>query len=265
MATIEENRIAWDCWEKTGDEWSKAWGGTESEWYFTIFPRIHSFVPAETILEIAPGHGRWTRFLKNLCKNLILVDLSKECIRACKDEFKAHSHITYHVNDGISLDMIRAESIDFVFSFDSLVHAEEDVIQAYLDQLGKKLKQNGVGFIHHSNLGAYKIYFSILRKIPEGIIKRVFRKIGIIESSDHWRARSMTVRKFAGYAEKAGLRIISQEMITWGTKNKLIDCISVFTRKDSNRICRDEVMRNVNFMKEARQISCLSRLYSSKG
>jgi cyclopropane fatty-acyl-phospholipid synthase-like methyltransferase len=39
---------------------------------------------------------------------------------------------------------------DFVFSFDSLVHVESDVIENYLTQLAKKLKPNGIGFIHHS-------------------------------------------------------------------------------------------------------------------
>jgi len=42
-----------------------------------------------------------------------------------------------------------------VFSLDSLDHAEGDVMEAYLGQLAHKLTPNGVGFIHHSNLGMY--------------------------------------------------------------------------------------------------------------
>ncbi|MBR8827309.1 MAG: hypothetical protein DSM107014_05285 [Gomphosphaeria aponina SAG 52.96 = DSM 107014] len=49
--------------------------------------------------------------------------------------------------------MIPDDSIDLVFSNDSLVHAEADVIESYLAQLSLKLKVNGVGFIQHSNLG----------------------------------------------------------------------------------------------------------------
>jgi hypothetical protein len=62
--------------------------------------------------------------------------------------------------------MVPDDSIDFVFSFDSLVHAEADVMQAYLNQLVRKLKLNGVGFIHHSNIGEYQRVFSISQEHP---------------------------------------------------------------------------------------------------
>ena len=53
MAEVEENMRLWDRvydWKQAGDEWSVAWGGTDMEWFFTVFPRIHSFVPTATIL-----------------------------------------------------------------------------------------------------------------------------------------------------------------------------------------------------------------------
>ena len=33
----------------------------------TIFPRIRECLPVGTILEIAPGFGRWTHYLKDYC------------------------------------------------------------------------------------------------------------------------------------------------------------------------------------------------------
>jgi len=83
--------------------------------------------------------------------------------------------------------MIQDKSIDFVFSFDSLVHAEAKVIEAYLNQLAMKLSQNGIGFIHHSNLGKYQQAFSLIDKIPsefrELVINRIFWSllIGVLE------------------------------------------------------------------------------------
>ena len=152
MPSVEENLRVWDQsydWTQEGNEWSAAWGGPEAEWFGTIFPRIHGFLPNGTILEIAPGFGRWTHYLKDYCDKLILVDLSEKCIEACRRRFSSSSHITYHVNDGRSLEMIADKSVDFVFSFDSLVHAEADVLEAYLIQLGRKLKLKGTGFVHH--------------------------------------------------------------------------------------------------------------------
>jgi hypothetical protein len=79
MPTIEENRSLFDGtydWPQAGEEWSTDWGGAEIQWYGSILPRISAFVPADTILEIAPGYGRWTAFLAKLCKGLIIVDLA---------------------------------------------------------------------------------------------------------------------------------------------------------------------------------------------
>jgi SAM-dependent methyltransferase len=254
-------------------------------WYGSILPRIHNFVPANTILEIGPGFGRWSQFLANHCEKLILVDLSSKCIDACKKRFAGNPRINYYVNDGFSLEMIPDDSIDLVFSFDSLVHVEDDVIKKYISQLSKKLKQNGVGVIHHSNLGEYKSYFSFLQRIHRiagrgqvGQVKEdaspfkkqtptllqqgglLLMKLGLI---DNWnsRAMSMTAIKFEQYAREAGLQCISQELINWATK-RLIDCISIFTKKDSCYSRENRILRNPNFMKEAHSIANYAKLYS---
>ena len=139
----------------------------EAQWFGAILPRIHLFIPTGTLLEIAPGHGRWTHYLRKYCERLLVVDLSQKGIEACQKRFAGSPNITYHVNDGVSLSMIADESVDFAFSFDSLVHAEMDVIGSYVAQLAKKLKPNGVGFFHHSNMGSY--YSRWEGKLPANI------------------------------------------------------------------------------------------------
>ena len=160
IQSVKWNRLTWDVdysWADGGDNWSEPWGGPEKQWRGAILPRIRAFVPARTCLEIAPGHGRWTQFLKDLCDQLIVVDLSSSCITACEQRFADCPNIRYHVNDGRSLAMLPDGSIDFAFSFDSLVHAEADVLESYLQQLALKMTNDGVGLIHHSNLGQYKV------------------------------------------------------------------------------------------------------------
>ena len=113
MPTVEENKKAWDQtynWPQAGDEWSNAWGGVYAQWYGVLLPRLYRFLPAQTILEISPGYGRWSQFLVDFCTNLILVDISNTCIKACKKRFSNETHISYHVNDGKSLEMIGDKS-----------------------------------------------------------------------------------------------------------------------------------------------------------
>src|SRR6266487_5176493 len=193
MPTVKDNLHMWNTkyeWEKDGEEWSRHWGGSEAQWFGSVYPRIHAFLPTPTILEIAPGFGRWTNYLRNYCKHLIVVDLAENCIKACQQRFASDLNITYHVNDGRSLEMIPDNTIDFIFSFDSLVHAEGDVMQTYLNQLTKKLKPNGVGFIHHSNIGEYKEVFSKGKRLPR-TLKHLLIKTGFLDFT-HGRAFTMT-------------------------------------------------------------------------
>ena len=109
MATIDENLRVWNttyAWPRGGDEWSASFGGTEALWYFVLYPRIHRFVPAPTILEIAPGFGRWTQFLKTQCKSIVAVDISEKCVEHCRARFASEPHMKFYVNDGTSLSAI---------------------------------------------------------------------------------------------------------------------------------------------------------------
>src|SRR4051812_50077786 len=82
MADVEQNLAVWESWDwsRQGDEWSAPWGGTPALWHGALLPRIHSFVPAGTILEIAPRDGRWAQYLKDLLDPLLIVGLTPGCI-----------------------------------------------------------------------------------------------------------------------------------------------------------------------------------------
>ncbi|MFI5349619.1 MAG: class I SAM-dependent methyltransferase [Elusimicrobiota bacterium] len=269
MPSVEENRLHWGRdfnWGRKGDEWSQPWGGVRMQWFGSIFPRIHSFLPAESILEIAPGFGRWTQFLKNHATKLTLVDLAPKCIEACRERFRDAQNISYYVNDGTSLDMVPPNSIDLIFSFDSLVHAEEDVLSAYVAQFADKLKRNGAAFIHHSNLGSYpaRVRFnSRLRARPN--LARMLRRFGMEDLIRQWRAPSMTARKMVSFCGNNGLKCISQELVNWDTKRTLIDCFSVVVKKDSVSDRENIVLENREFQKEVDYLSRLRKSYGMFG
>ncbi len=263
MPTIEENQQSWDksyAWEQQGDEWSSSWGGADAQWFGSILPRIQALMSGGTMLEIAPGFGRWTNYLKDTCDRLIVVDLSEKCIKACQERFSTDSHIEYHVNDGKSLAMIPDNSIDFVFSFDSLVHAEADVLATYLAQLATKLKPNGVGFIHHSNLGQYQPILSLIEQIPSEMRAEIVNKI-LLEPT-RWRAGSMTAKLFADYCDRSDLQCICQELVNWENEGLLIDSFSLFTPKNSIWARENNIVENLGFMNEAAATKQRSHLYS---
>jgi SAM-dependent methyltransferase len=248
MPAVEENSRLWNGgydWTQRGDEWSDSWGGVPYQWAVTVLPRIQAFVPTGTILEIAPGYGRWTAYLKDLCDRLVIVDLSDECIRHCADRFASAANIEGWVNDGKSLEMVVDGSVDFAVSLDSLVHVEADVIHAYLSQLATKLTRHGVGLLHHSNVGAY----------PRGVAA---------ERNTHWRGTSMSASIFEAMAREVGLTCISQERLAWGCGGDFLnDCISVFTRPGSRFDRANVVVDNPTFSeREITLARDLSDLYA---
>jgi ubiquinone/menaquinone biosynthesis C-methylase UbiE len=274
MGSIEENRELWSNkygWPGGGDEWSAAWGSTAMEWYGSLMPRLHLWLPAKTILEIAPGFGRWTQFLKDLGQRLIIVDLSERCIIECQERFADADNISYHVNDGRSLSMVEDSMVDFAFSFDSLVHVEADVIEAYLRELARTLAADGVAFIHHSNVGAYR------RRLARGrLVHRITRRhrrlkrLGaritasrLAYGNPEWRAESVTADLVDALCRDAGLECRSQELVNWGSGPLLIDCFSVITRPGSRWALPRVVRVNPRFMDEAGNLSAIDHVYGA--
>jgi hypothetical protein len=174
----------------------------------------------------------------------------------------------FYVNDGISLSAIPDNCVDFVFSFDSLVHAEQDVIAAYLGQLARKLSPDGVGFIHHSNIGAYPVRLALMDhyfKLPLTFRRRFLTRDAISKllsiNLQAGRARSMTAALFREHCLQAGLKCISQELISWTKGRGLIDALSVFARPNSCWDTSSTCMNNNEFVESARLTSRLASVY----
>jgi ubiquinone/menaquinone biosynthesis C-methylase UbiE len=231
-------------------------GNVDMQWHGTVLPRIRSFLPATSNLEIACGHGRWTQFLQQHCERLIGVDLSSQCVRGCERRFMQMPNLAFFQQDGKSLGRVPEESVAFIFSFDSLVHADYEVLRAYLNQFKRMLKPDGTAFIHHSNNGECAPYHP--RRIPR--LRGLLRLIRVLEFQ-HLRDLTVSVSNFAQLAHKQGLACISQEINAWLTIRALIDCFSTLVRSDSVRVRGNVVIRNGDFFKEVCGWSRMSGLH----
>jgi SAM-dependent methyltransferase len=248
VPTIEENLARWNTydWSNHDEEWSEVWGNSNALWHATLYPRVRPFLDAAgTILEIAPGYGRFSRFLVDRCRRLILVDLTSKCIEACRERFENHSHVEYHTNDGKSLPMVDDRSVDFAFTFDSLVHTEIDVVGGYIRELGRVLSRDGVAFVHHSNMASFRD--------PETDELTIYNK--------HWRSESVDAALVRSISAEVGLSCVIQEVVNWGVP-ELTDCLSVITRQGSRWDREPRLVENPGFMDEALRIGGIVELYS---
>jgi SAM-dependent methyltransferase len=237
MPDLEWNRVTWNNqreWRDGGDDWSEGWGGPEPQWYGAIFPRIARWLPAAKVLEIAPGFGRWTQFLLTQTNEYYGVDYSSICVEQCRKRFAGFVRAQFVQNDGRSLDGVPDNSIDFVFSYDSLVHVELDVVGGYCEQIIRKLSQCGIAFLHHSNA---------LMGVDNTEV--LYPQRG--------RATSVSGAAVKEIIERTGGRTLMQEEVNWQS-NKRIDCFTTFSKSTSNYPPEYKLIENDNFMAEMKLI-----------
>lgn len=156
--SIKENRRMWDRWDWSccrGEEWTLEVKGLRDlepdQWKADLVnAMILKYVrEASTVLEIGPGAGRWTHILADVADRLILVDISERALEACKERFKLHSNIEYHLIDG-RLDCIPSDSIDHIWAYDVFVHINPSDVDAYINDFQRVLKPGGCAVIHHA-------------------------------------------------------------------------------------------------------------------
>ena len=156
MPSVKWNRY-WDRypWRADGEEWSgqaRFCGQPYELWKASL---LEALGPPATesglvILEIAPGHGRWSRELVPRARRLVLVDLNPSCIEFCRQRFAGQPSVEYYVNDGRSLPFLAPSTIDFAWSYDSFVHMEAPTVASYLRELARVLRPGGRAVIHHA-------------------------------------------------------------------------------------------------------------------
>lgn len=160
LENVRRNLQQWDQeydWPQDGDEWvgqAGVCGVSYPEWKQSLVENL--FVPHVNkqthVLEIAPGHGRWTEHLLKLAGHVTVVDLSPACLDFCRKRFQAHRNIDYVLTPGDRLPFCVEGQIDFVWSYDSFVHMDRQVIGAYLGEIRRSLKPSGRAIVHHSNV-----------------------------------------------------------------------------------------------------------------
>ncbi len=270
MPSVAENLDYWETdydWNQGGDAWSSPWGDASAQWYGSILPRVRHFLPVQNILEIAPGFGRWTAFLLDYCDNLIGVDLAPKCVEACRERFADRKGTTFHTNDGQTLPMVASSSIDFAFSYDSLVHVESETLASYLSELARVLKPEGAAFLHHSNYGAYQRSARAFEPL-QGAFDRLpaAARAGLIRTGtyrgNHMRARTVSAAWFAEQCHEVGLNCVGQELVNWEGGLLLLDCMSVVTRPGSRWDRPSRIVKNRLFRIGARAIRRSDNVYT---
>jgi len=142
-------------------------GGRVSVYYISYLECLVSqidHIRNKHVLEIGPGRGAWTKAILDLgAEHITCVDaLSAEHNKFC-EYVGLSDRITYHAIRDCSLDELRDDSIDFVFSFGTFCHISPFVTYEYLRNVYKKMRSGSEGFIMYADYDKCNQYYFISR------------------------------------------------------------------------------------------------------
>jgi ubiquinone/menaquinone biosynthesis C-methylase UbiE len=176
----------------------------DSQWEKWLWPMIAQSNFRVT-LDFACGFGRNTRKLAEHAFKIYAVDVNPAAIEYFQNRFADNPSIIAILTDGHSLPSIADGTLTFIYSFDSVVHFDMDLIREYLLEFRRTMSSGATAFIHHSNLGT-----------------------GTFGTNPAGRGNA-SAATFKQACEQAGFVIMDQQVINWGEHVNL-DCITRFRK-----------------------------------
>ena len=112
---------------------------------------LHNTNSDTTILEIGTLSGKWTKYMTHAQK-IVCVDINDYFINVIKERFAEFiNKIDFYVTSGDELNGIKTNSIDMIFTMDTLVRTESIYIYNYIKEISRVLKKDGKAIIHLPN------------------------------------------------------------------------------------------------------------------
>jgi SAM-dependent methyltransferase len=243
--SVIDNLAQWDVrhpWSRDGDEWTRqaeACGVPYTEWKQAVLSRyIPLMARGGTILEIGPGHGRWSEPLLARADLLVLCDVSPNCLDACRERLTGMGRFRTHLAQAADLPPDLVGAVDAVWSYDCLVHVAPAECERYITEIARVLKPGGVAILHHSHRpGVGRFPSGALRRAASAL-RRLVRSSARADSHTGWRS-PVTREDVCRWSEHAGLMVERQESV-WTHESargpisvgvpRLGDCITVLRR-----------------------------------
>ncbi len=139
--------------EKNSLEYSYVWGNPDtSNGDLGNYLKIKSEylipnVKDKVVLELGCLDGKWSQFIVPIARKTILVDLDKSIIPLLTKRLGG-SNFDFYETKGYELKGINNNSVDFIFSMDTLVRVKKSFIKKYFIEFSRVLKKEGKLLIH---------------------------------------------------------------------------------------------------------------------
>jgi SAM-dependent methyltransferase len=135
----------------------------------------------KVVMEIGAGGGRWSQFIIPQSKQALIVDGTKACETAIRGHFGPKldlGNVQFLVSPDGKLPKVKKDSVDFVFSFDTFVHFDEDLFCEYMRTVARVLKPGGVLSLYYAFDASYKLPF--FRYYDNDVVKAKLADLGLL-------------------------------------------------------------------------------------
>jgi SAM-dependent methyltransferase len=114
---------------------------------------LYPYVSKDTVAaEIGVGGGRVAALVAPLVRRLHCIDLSPEMIARAREKVAGTNNVDFLLVDEPRLPQEWSDKIDFVYSFDVMVHLDLKTIWAYFGECTRVLRPGGLLMAHTTNL-----------------------------------------------------------------------------------------------------------------
>ena len=151
-----------------------------------------------TIVEIGPGGGRFTRVLLARCRRLVAVDTSPTMLDLLRARFAGDERLACVALDGTGLGPVGDASADAVVAFDVFVHLPAWDVFSYLREIRRVLRPGGKAIVHHGNVFSALGWANFLDEIPYTVNRH----------KPYGAFAVMTPELMRGFVERAGLEVV---------------------------------------------------------
>ena len=191
----EQVKVVAEPWEQSpyysdAEKWTYLFWNPD-----TVFRNLFDRMDHRILLELACGWGRHTEQCTDICEEIIILDVVEENLNKTMSRLSAQSNVSPILGDGFTFSPIEDSALTAIFCYDAMVHFSPDIVESYLVDGNRILRENGMMVLHHSNYEA--------------------------TSDQHYglnpHARNhMTFELFKSFCNKSGFRIVESVVIPWG-------------------------------------------------
>jgi ubiquinone/menaquinone biosynthesis C-methylase UbiE len=202
--------------QRLGDEW-----GTQE----SVDQIVREFIlpytgPTTVSVDLGSGGGRLAYRVAPHVSHLICLEVAPAMLRLCQAALSHAANVTCLLMSTSSGIPLRADSVDLVYSFDTLVHLDERTIFRYMQEARRVVRSGGILMVHVATHETTKGWEHFEDSVTRGVRRGQFGSFEYLDSHAVLRM-----------AERAGFSVVKRSRAGEGNVYYERDALFVLQRR----------------------------------